>query len=124
MTLRRLEILQWTGLLLGGLTFAAVHVVGYGITEAECKPAGRNWGISNDVWLGAGLGAAVVLVVAAELAAALVLARTRSESYDDAPPPGRVRFFAIAAAVANVIFLLIIVLDGLGTLFNVTCRQG
>jgi hypothetical protein len=31
---------------------------------------------------------------------------------------------AIAAVAANVIFLAIIVLDLVGTVFNVTCRQG
>ena len=32
MTTQRLAILQWLGLLVGGLTWAAMHVVGYGLT--------------------------------------------------------------------------------------------
>jgi hypothetical protein len=124
MTLRRLEILQWTGLLLGALAFTAAHVVGFGISQAECAAAGRHWGISHDAWQIAALGAAALCVLAAELAASLVVFRTREESYESPPAPGRIRFLAIAAVAANLIFLVIIVLDGLGVVFNVTCRQG
>jgi hypothetical protein len=35
-----------------------------------------------------------------------------------------VRFLAIAAVVANLIFLTIIVLDAVGAVLNVACRQG
>ena len=124
MSLRKLEILQWVGLLGGALVWAAMHVVGYGITEAECGAGGLHWGIENDVWQGALTVAAVVLVAVAELAAIAVIVATRRGSYESPPAPGRVRFFAIAAAAANVIFLMIIVLDGLAAIFNVTCRQG
>lgn len=124
MTLRRLEILQWTGLLLGALAFAAAHVIGYGITEAQCNAAGLRWGISNDTWQVIALGVTAALVVVAGLAAATVVVRTQGESYEDPPPPGRVRFFAIAALAANVMFLIIIVLDALGSIVNVACRQG
>jgi hypothetical protein len=124
MTLRRLEILQWAGLLLGALAFTAAHVVGYGITEAECNPAGLRWGISNDAWQAIALGVTAGFVVLSELAAGLVLLRTRESSYESSPPPGRVRFLAIAAFAANLIFLTIIVLDGLGAILNVACRQG
>ncbi len=124
MTLRRLEILQWTGLLLGALAFTAAHVVGYGITEAECNSAGLRWEISNDMWELIALGVSAGFVLLSELAAATVVLRTREESYESPPPPGRVRFLAIAAVAANLIFLTIIVLDALGSVLNVACRQG
>ena len=124
MSLRRLEILQWFGLLAGALVWAAQHVVGFGITEAECNSAGLHWGIENSVWQGALMAAAAGFVIAAELAALAVIAATSRSSYESPPPPGRVRFFAIAAATANVIFLMIILLDGFAAIFNVTCRQG
>jgi hypothetical protein len=123
-TLRRLEILQWTGLLLGGLAFAAAHVVGYGITEAQCNAAGLRWGIDNDTWQLIALGVTAGLVLVSALAAATVVVQTREESYEDPPPPGRVRFLAIAALAANLLFLTIIVLDALGSVLNVACRQG
>jgi hypothetical protein len=124
MTLRRLEILQWTGLLGGALAFTCAHVLGFGITEAQCNAGGLRWGISNDAWELAALGVAAAFVVLSELAATVVVVRTRDESYEDPPAPGRIRFLAIAAAVANLIFLTIIVLDALGAVVNVACRQG
>ena len=123
MSLRRLEVLQWVGLMAGALVWTAQHVVGYGITEAECSRGGMHWGISNDLWQGALLGAAAACVLAAELAAVAVVVMTRRSSYESPPPPGRVRFFAIAAATANLFFLTIIVLDGLASILNVACRQ-
>ena len=124
MSLRRLEILQWVGLLAGALVWTGQHVVGYGITEAECSRGGLHWGISNDVWQAALLAAAVVLVLGAELAAVTVVYATRSSSYENPPARGRIRFLAIAAVAANLIFLTIIILDGLAAIFDIACRQG
>ena len=124
MSLRRLEILQWVGLLAGALVWTGQHVVGYGITEAECSRGGMHWGITNDVWQGVLLGAAALLVLAAEAAAVAVVYRTRESSYESPPASGRIRFFAIAAVAANLIFLTIMLLDGLAAIFNIACRQG
>jgi hypothetical protein len=124
MTLRRLGILQWVGLLAGALIWAGQHVVGYGITEAECSAGGMRWGIGNDVWQAALMGASALAIVAAEAAAIAVVLRTRATSYESEPPPSRIRFFAIAAAAANVMFLMIVLLDGFASIFNVACRQG
>ncbi|HEY5662062.1 MAG TPA: hypothetical protein VIR59_14860 [Gaiellaceae bacterium] len=123
MSRRRLEILQWTGLLAGGLVWAAQHVVGYGITEAACGAGSPQFGISNDVWQASLMAAAAVVILAAQAAAVTVLLATRSSSYETEPPPGRIRFFAIAAIVANTIFLMIVLLDGFASIFNVECRQ-
>src|SRR5204863_6458798 len=85
MSLRRLEVLQWIGLLAGALVWTGRHVVGYGITEAECSRGGMHWGITNDVWQGVLLGAAALLVLAAEAAAVAVVYRTRESSYESPP---------------------------------------
>jgi hypothetical protein len=121
MTVRRLAVLQWAGLLAGAAAWACAHIVGYGIAQAEC--GANDWGINNDVWQGSLLGASALLVVLAEAAALTVLVRTRGASYEDAPPVGRIRFFAIAAAVANVIFLAMLSLDLAGNLVDIACRQ-
>jgi hypothetical protein len=123
MRLRRLEILQWTGLLAGGLVWAAQHVIGYGVTEAACGVGAPHFGITNDVWQASLMAAAVVLILGAEAAAVAVFLATRTASYESAPAIGRIRFFAIAAMVANVIFLLIVLLDGFAAIFSVECRQ-
>jgi hypothetical protein len=124
MTLRRLELLQWTGLLAGAAVWAAQHVIGFGVTQAECGLGGRHWGISNDVWQGTLMGVAAGVVVCATLASVGVLRATRDTSYESEPPRSRMRFFAIAAIAANAIFLMIILLDGSASIFHATCRQG
>jgi hypothetical protein len=122
---RRLGILQWLGLLVGAAIWGLQHVVGFGITQARCGANGTEWGIGNDVWQAALLGASALFILAAEAAAVLVVVRTRGTSYEkDDPPPGRIRFFAISAVAANVIFLMIVLLDGLASIFDVACRQG
>jgi hypothetical protein len=123
MTLRRLSILQWLGLVLGAGVWFAQHVVGFGITQAECGAAGRGWGISHDTWQAVLTATAAALVLSAQAAAVGVLFGTRETSYEAEPPASRVRFFAIAALAANVIFLAIILLDGFATLYNTPCRQ-
>jgi hypothetical protein len=124
MTLRRLEVLQWVGLLLGAAIFAAQLVVGFGITQAACgSEGGGRFGIENDLWQGTLLGISAALVLVAEAAAVAVFLGTRQTSYESPPPDGRIRLFAIAAMAANAIFLMIVLLSGFAAIFNVTCRQ-
>jgi hypothetical protein len=124
MTLRTLGMLQWFGLLAGGVVWFAQHVLGFGITQAECNVGGMHWGIANDLWQGALMGATAAVIVAASLAAAVVIHATRTTSYESEPPLGRIRMLAVAALVATVIFLMIVLLDGFASIFNVECRQG
>jgi hypothetical protein len=122
-TLRRLGILQWAGLLVGGAAWFTQLVAGYGLTEARCGAAGEHWGISNDAWQAGFMAVAAAVVLLAEAAAVTVLLRTRQVSFEGHPPPGRIRFLAIAAVVANVLFLAIVVLSGIGSIAGVVCRQ-
>jgi hypothetical protein len=121
MSLRRLAVLQWLGLVFGGVVWFAAHVGGWGITEASCDSAGFR--ISHDLWQSVAMGAAAAFVLAAIAASVAVVIGTRWTSYEGEPPIARMRFFAIAAVTANVIFLMIIVLDALGSIFNTECRQ-
>jgi hypothetical protein len=123
MRLRRLEILQWSGLLAGALVWAAQHVVGYGVTEAQCSPGGADFGISNDAWQASLMAVAALVILGAEAAALAVFFATRPTSYEGEPPPGRIRLFAIAAMVANAIFLVIVLLNGVGSIVSLDCRQ-
>ena len=103
--MRRLEILQWAGLFGGALLWGLGHVVGYGITEEDCSSGGAGWGIHFDLWEGLVNGLAWALALASALAALSVILATRESSYESPPPVGRLRFFAIAALVANTIFM-------------------
>jgi hypothetical protein len=121
---RKLEILQWTGLFGGALLWGLGHVVGYGVTEARCSSGGTGWGIQFDLWEALVNGLAWGLCLAAALASVAVILLTRGSSYESAPPVGRLRFFAIAALAANTIFMVALLLYLLGTVSNVVCRQG
>jgi len=131
-TLRQLSVVQWIGVVVAPLAWTGQHVVGYGVGQARCE-AGANWGIAYNTWQLAILAAAVLLVLVSEAAAVTVFLATRETNYGDGPPGdgrwggavpySRLHFFATAAMVANVLFLTVILLDGLGSVFATLCAQ-
>lgn len=121
--MRRLEVLQWTGLLLGAAMWGAAHVIGFGTTEASCNAAAPTFGIDFRLWEGLITGLAGAVALSAAFAATAVLVLTRDVSYEDDPPIGRIRFFAIAALIANVLFVMMVVLYLVGSLGNTPCTQ-
>jgi hypothetical protein len=133
MSLRRLGIVQWIGVVVAPLAWTGQHVVGYGVGQARCSVAGMGWGVGFDTWQLAILGAAGLLVAISEAAAVTVFLATRETNYGDGPPGegrwggavpySRLHFFATAAMVANVLFLAVIFLDGLGSVFSSLCVQ-
>ena len=124
MTVQRLSRLQWFGLFAGSAMLATGHILGIGLTYAECNVGGGRWGIANDPWEMALLSTAALVMVLAAAASAAVIRATQGTSYEDDPPLSRIRFFAIAALVANVVFTIVVLLDLFGNVFNAVCRQG
>lgn len=132
-TLRQLACIQWIGVVVAPLAWTGQHVVGYGVGQARCSVGGASWGIGYDTWQLAILAAAGSLVVVSEAAAVTVFLATRETNYGDGPPGAgrwggavpysRLHFFATAAMVANVLFLTVILLDGLGSVFSTLCAQ-
>lgn len=133
MSLRALSVLQWFGILAGALAWTGQHIVGYGVGQAKCVAGGMHWDIGYDVWQLTLTSCAGLVIVLAEVCAAIVFLRTREADYGDGPaelgrwrgehPYGRLHFFATAALAANVLFLTIVLLDGLSSTFAVLCRQ-
>lgn len=123
MSIRRLSQLQWIGFLAGGLIWFPEFLAGIGASEAVCNPGSSRWNVPHDaVQLGLMLLAA--LVVSGALAASAVVFRaTRDVEEQDPPPHGRLHFFAAASLAGNVIFLVIILLTGIGTIVDRTCHQ-
>jgi hypothetical protein len=116
MTRLRLEVLQWFALFGGALAWATQHVVGYFVSTAGCGSVGGDMTIAQ-ILLAVGAG---LIVVGAEAAAFTVFRATAA----DAPPPsGRLHFFAQAALLGNVLFLLIVVLDGTGSVSHLPCAS-
>jgi len=124
MTVKRLASLQWLALFAGVIALATGHVLGIGLTYAECNAGGARWGIANDPWEMALLSAAALAMVLSAVAAATIIARTQGTSYDGEPPLARIRFFAIGALVMNVLFTVVMLLDLFGNVFNAVCRPG
>jgi hypothetical protein len=131
MSMRRLAIAQWIGVVVAPSAWALQHVVGYGIAQARCSVGGEHWGISNTVWELALLACVGLLVVISEAAAVAVFLATREANYGDGPPGDgrwngalpqtRLHFFATAAMVANVLFLAIVLMDGLASALEKAC---
>ena len=118
------EFLQWFGLGGAALVWAAQHVIGYGTTIARCGAGGASVGIDLHTWELATFATALAFVAAAEAAAIVTVARTWGVEYDGPPPEGRRHFFALAALVGNLLFLVVILLSGLSSITFDPCRQG
>jgi hypothetical protein len=122
--MRRLELLQWFGLLAAPLAWAVQLVAGFGAADANCSRGSMHWGVPVEAWEIAFTAAAATVAVCAELSA-LTLYRELRDVHDDAPGPrGRLHFFSVAALVGNVLFLGAIALTGAGVLSHLGCRQG
>ena len=132
-TLRQLSVVQWVGVMVAPLAWTGQHVVGYGVGQARCEVGAMNWGIGFDTWQLAILAAAGLLILTSEAAAVTVFLATREVNYGDGPPDdgrwagvvpfSRLHFFATAAMVANVLFLAIVLMDGLASVFDSLCVQ-
>jgi hypothetical protein len=123
MSIRRLSQLQWFGFLAGGIVWFAEFLAGIGTSQARCNPGSARWGVPHDA-IELGLMLFGVLVVGSSLAASAIVYRETSDADDQDPAPqGRIHFFAAAALAGNVIFLVIILLTGIGTILDRTCHQ-
>ena len=119
-TPRLVSALQWYALLGAPVAWAVQLVLGYGLTEAACGPAGARWGIGIDTWEAVfAVAAAVVAAGGWVSAAALHRATARGEITD---PLDRVRFMSTVGLAVGAIFLALIVFSGAGVIALQGCR--
>lgn len=133
MKVERLALLQWVALVGGASVWTLAHLAGIGVTQAECNAAGHAlWHLSNPAWQAPIMTVAALLIAIAEVCAILAFRRTRGLDFGDGPPSPedkverrrtRIHFFAAAAIPANVIFLMIVLLDGTANLADFACRR-
>jgi hypothetical protein len=117
------EFLQWFGLLGAGLVWAAQLVIGVGVTVAACSETGHgSRPINVNAWQIALMAAGVTLALLSEAAALSIFLETRTLEHSDPPPWGRRHFFAAAAIIGNVLFVVAILLSGIGAIANGPCR--
>jgi hypothetical protein len=123
MSIERLSRLQWFGFLAGGIVWFAEFLAGIGTSQARCNPGSARWGVPHDaIELGLMIFGSLV-VGAAGVASFVVFRATQDVEEQDAPPQGRIRFFASASLLGNSIFLVIILLTGIATIVDRTCHQ-
>jgi hypothetical protein len=118
-----MKLLPWVGLFVAPAAWFGQHAVGQAIAQASCSAANVSWGVSNRTWQIVLLVVASVLILAAEAAAVAAFRETQSSSYEDAPPVGRVQLVAVAAMTTNLIYLVIVLLDGIASIVDISCRQ-
>jgi hypothetical protein len=122
-SLRRIAFLQWLGLFVAPAAWIAQHAIGQAVSNASCARVNDAWGISNDTWQIVLMIVAGGLILLSEAAAVAAFLGTREESYEDAPPLGRMQLIAIAAMSTNLIYLVIVLLDGIASLVHSGCVQ-
>ncbi len=126
MRLTRGSLLLWFGVFGAPAAWTAQFLIGYWLSEIGCSPGGDG-GLAVDAWTVAITAAAAVLAVLAELAAIATFRRTRGArgvgGTEEPPPKGRVHFLATVGIVIAPLFLFMILMSGLGTIFLPECRQ-
>jgi predicted cobalt transporter CbtA len=123
MSRRRLEALQWYALFGGALAWTAEHVLGYFVSAGTCSAQVAHWGINGRLWLALLVATGLTAVLAAQASAVVVFRQTSGVDHDAPGPEGRLHFFAVAALVGNVLFLVLVALDGLGSIYHLPCVQ-
>lgn len=126
---RAVQLFQFVGFFVAPAAWFGQHLIGQAISQAGCSAANGSWGVSNGSW-GVSIRAwqIVLLAMACTLillseAAAVAAFRSTSESYQSPPPEGRIRLIAIAAMTTNLIYLIIVLLDGIASIVDIACRQ-
>lgn len=119
---RGIELVQWFGLFGAFVIWVAQFVTGWGVTEARCGAANFAFHLDNDAWQITLMAIGIPIALLAEAAAITVFVRTRSLEHDDPPPWGRRNFFAAAAMIGNVLFIVMILLSGIGAIYHTGCR--
>ncbi len=113
--------LLWFAVAGAPLAWVTQFGLGYWISQARCSPAGTMWGIAIDAWaIGATVIAAAVALGAGLTAVSIYRA---TEDAGSAPPGGRVHFLATVGVAITPLFLLIIVLSGIGVTVLTNCQQ-
>ena len=123
MSIRRLEFLQWFGFVAGGTVWFASFLAGLWTSAAVCNAGSAHWGVPLDAVELVIAAVALALLAASEIAAIAVFRATRTVEEEGAPPPARMKFFAVGAMAGNVLFAVIIVLSTVASVVVRACHQ-
>jgi hypothetical protein len=123
-TTRRTEILLWLSLFGAPVAWAGSHFIGWGVSEANCEPVDRVWGVAFNTWEIVLLALAVALAVAGLVAATITYNAVKGVDKDSPGPAGRLWLLSISSIVTSSLLLVIILLTHVGALILGHCQQG
>jgi hypothetical protein len=116
------RVLVWFGVFGAPAAWTLQHVTGYALTEAGCQEAGRRWDLAVDGWTIAVTATAAAVAVLAWLAAIATWRATR-DAGEEPPPPSRIHFLSVMGMTLTPLFLLIILMSGIGAVVLSECVQ-
>jgi heme/copper-type cytochrome/quinol oxidase subunit 2 len=114
---------MWIGLFAAPIAWVGTHGLGWGVSEANCEPVDRQWGIAFHTWEWAMLAFAVVLTITGIVASVLTYLQVKGTDNDDAPPSGRIWMLSISGMVLSPLLLMLILLTHVGALLLSHCHQ-
>ena len=123
--MRRADALMWFGLFGAPAAWTAQHVAGIVLTIGTCHDgtAGPASGIDVDVWAAVITAVATLVALLGLLSAIAAWRSERGADDSDPPPAGRIHFLGIVGLTISPLFLAIILMSGLGTIFLAQCVQ-
>jgi hypothetical protein len=116
------SLLMWFGLLGAPLAWTVQHVVGFGLTQAECNQGGRLWSVPIDPGTLAITVAATIVALLAGASAVAAFMATRDAGTE--LPGARMHFLATVGIVVTPIFAAIVLMSGISVLTLPECHQG
>jgi len=117
-----LPLLLWFGLLGAPFAWTVQHVFGFGVTQAACNLASRQWTVPVDaLTLVATIGATVIALLAG---ASAVIAFRATRDAGTEIPGARIHFLATVGVVVTPIFVAIVLMSGISVLMLPACHQG
>jgi uncharacterized membrane protein len=114
-------VIVWLGIVGPPFAWTVQHVAGFAVRQVQCSPANACWMISANALTIVITATAAAIALAGLVAAIVAYRRTRDAG--DEPPASRIRFLAIVGCTITPLFLMIILMSGLGSLFLPRCQQ-
>jgi heme/copper-type cytochrome/quinol oxidase subunit 2 len=124
-------VLAFFGVLGAPIAWTLQHVAGISLTLADCGttlpgsggPAGAHAPVALNALTLVVTAVAASVAVLAGLSAFLAWRATREAGADAGPPEGRTHFLAVVGMTVTPLFLFIILMSGLTTIFMPNCHQ-
>jgi len=113
----------WFGVLGAPVAWTVQHVSGFAFTIAGCGEVGTVWDVPVNLLTAIATAAGAATAVLAELSAIHVFRATRGAGEAE-PPASRIHFLSVVGLTVGPLFLAMILMSGLSSIFLTDCVQG